>query len=103
MQIANGDGTVQAAPGQEAPAAPAGDEVDRAISELDRATAMPARPPAWPNSGGDGSLQEGYRVERIGEALGTAEVPRSNGDAGCASTSTTPAPPAATAAPACRR
>ncbi|MBS0442468.1 MAG: tandem-95 repeat protein, partial [Proteobacteria bacterium] len=81
VQIANGDGTVQAAAQAKKPAAtPAGDEVERAIGELDRGD-RDAAPAASLAGGGDGSLQEGYRVERIGEALGTAEVPRSSGDA----------------------
>uniref|UniRef100_UPI0035B0C731 Ig-like domain-containing protein n=1 Tax=Piscinibacter sp. TaxID=1903157 RepID=UPI0035B0C731 len=80
VQIANGDGTVQAAQAKKPAAAPAGDEVERAIGELDRGD-RDAAPAAGLAGGGDGSLQEGYRVERIGEALGTAEVPRSSGDA----------------------
>ena len=80
VQIANGDGTVQAAQAKKPAAAPAGDEVERAIGELDRGD-RDAAPAAGLAGGGDGSLQEGYRVERIGEAPGTAEVPRSSGDA----------------------
>ncbi len=81
VQINPGDGTVRTAQTEKPAAKPAtpGDDVEQAIAGLNRGDRESA--PAAGFSGGDGSLQEGYRVERIGELLGTAEVARSTGDA----------------------
>ncbi len=81
VQINPGDGTVRTAQTEKPAAKPAaaGDDVEQAIAGLNRGDRESA--PAAGFSGGDGSLQEGYRVERIGELLGAAEVARSTGDA----------------------
>ncbi|MFT3666276.1 Ig-like domain-containing protein [Piscinibacter sp.] len=84
VQISPVDGALRSAQaegssGKPAAKAAAGDEVEQAITSLNRGDTDSA--PAAGPSGGDGSLQDGYRVERIGEALGAAELVRTSGDA----------------------
>ena len=80
VQLAAIDRTEQVAETKKPPAAAANDDVDRAITELNQGD-RDAAPAAGLAGGGEGSLQEGLRVERIGEGLASAEVPRSTGDA----------------------
>ncbi|TXC65699.1 hypothetical protein FSC37_05440 [Piscinibacter aquaticus] len=77
VQIDNGDAPVRAAEGK-APAA--SDDVDQAITALNRGD-RDAAPAAGTAGGGEGSMQEGLRVDRIAENLTGGEVPRSTSDA----------------------
>ncbi len=77
VQIANGDAPVQVA---EVKLPAKDDDVERAISELNQG-GREAAPAAGLTGGGDGSLQEGLRVDRIAESIGAGEVPRLSADA----------------------
>ncbi|MGD9833696.1 MAG: tandem-95 repeat protein, partial [Piscinibacter sp.] len=78
VQIDNGEAPVRAADGK-APAA--ADDVEQAISALNRGDRDAAPAAGLAGGGGDGSMQEGLRVDRIAEGVGGGEVPRSTGDA----------------------
>ena len=76
VQIGNGDADTPAAVAK----APAENEVDRAISELNAGDRQ-AAPAAGLSGGEGGSLDAALRVDRISEGLGSFEVPRVSADA----------------------